>query len=78
MASRDEYIDYLVGKCNVLKRTQSIQRVQLGRNGATGGWAVLIKQIQNGGTPIVYGFFIESKNGRIISVEVHEMDLPNF
>ncbi|MCQ2145916.1 MAG: hypothetical protein MJZ16_00190 [Bacteroidales bacterium] len=78
MASRDEYLDYLVEKFNVLRRTQSIKRVQLGRNGATGGWAVLIKQIQNDGMPIVCGFFIESKNGRILSVEVHEMDLPNF
>ena len=78
MASRDEYLYYLEGKFNVLKRTGSIKRVQLGRNGETGEWTVLIKQIQNNGIPVVCGFFLTSSKGRILSVEVHEMDLPNF
>lgn len=78
MSSREEYLDYLRGKFSVLRRTQSIQRVQLGRNGESGGWAVLIKQIQNDGSPIVCGFFVNSVAGRIKSVEVHEMDLPDF
>ena len=78
MSSREEYLDYLRGKFSVLRRTQSIQRVQLGRNGESGGWAVLIKQIQNDGSPIVCGYFVNSVAGRIKSVEVHEMDLPDF
>lgn len=78
MASRDEYLYYLEGKFNVLRRTGSIKRVQLGRNGESGEWTVLIKQIQNNGMPVVCGFFLKSSNGRILSVDVHEMDLPDF
>lgn len=78
VASRQEYLDYLEGKFKTLRRTQSIKRVQLGRNGESGSWIVLIKQIQDNGAPIVCGFFIESLNGRIMSIEVHEMDLPDF
>lgn len=78
MSSRQEYLDYLEGKFKTLHTTQSIKRVQLGRNGESGSWIVLIKQIQDNGVPIVCGFFIESLNGRIMSIEVHEMDLPDF
>lgn len=78
MSSRAEYLDYLEGKFNVLQRTKSIKRVQIGRNGESGDWAVIIKQIQNNGMPVVCGFFLKSSNGRILSVDVHEMDLPDF
>lgn len=78
MASRQEYLEYLEGKFKTLRRSQSIKKVQLGRNGESGPWIVLIKQIQNDGSPIVCGFFISSRNGRILSIEVHEMDLPDF
>lgn len=78
MASREEYLDYLNGKFKTLRRTLSIKRVQLGRNGENGDWATIVKQIQTDGTPIVCGFFIKSSNGRIKSVEIREMDLPNF
>ena len=78
MASRQEFLEYLDCKFKILRRTQSIKRVQLGRNGESGSWIVLIKQIQDNGASIVCGFFIESRNGRIMSIEVHEMDLPDF
>lgn len=78
MSSREEYLDYLNGKFRTLRRTLSIQRVELGRNGENGEWTTLVKQIQSDGTPIVCGFFIKSDNGRIKSVHVHEMDLPEF
>lgn len=78
MSSRDEYLDYLNGKFRTLRRTLSIQRVELGRNGENGEWTTLVKQIQSDGTPIVCGFFIKSDNGRIKSIHVHEMDLPEF
>lgn len=78
MSSRQEYLDYLEGKFKTLRRTQSIKKVQLGRNGESGSWIVLIKQIQDDGSSIVCGFFISSRYGRIVSIEVHEMDLPDF
>ncbi len=78
MSSRDEYIDYLIGKFRLLQERPTIARIELGRNGEDGEWAALIKQILNDGTPIVCGFFIKSEHGRIQSIEVHEMDLPDF
>lgn len=78
MSSRDEYLDYLKGKFNALQRTKSIVKVQMGRNGETGGWATIVKQIQNDVTPIVCGFFLEFSNGLIKSISNREMDLPNF
>lgn len=78
MASREEYMEYLKGKFNTLRRTKSITKVQLGRNGESGDWATIIKQIQNDGSPIVCGFFIKCSHGLIKSIAVREMDLPNF
>ena len=71
-------LDYLKGKFNALQRTKSIVKVQMGRNGETGGWATIVKQIQNDVTPIVCGFFLECSNGLIKSISNREMDLPNF
>lgn len=78
MASRDEYLDYLKGKFNTLRKTKSVIKVQLGKNGETGDWATIVKQIQNDGTPIVCGFFLKCSNGLINSISIREMDLPNF
>lgn len=78
MSSRDEYLEYLRGKFNSLHKTKSIIKVQLGRNGETGGWATIVKQMQNDGTPIVCGFFLECSNGLIKSISIRQMDLPNY
>lgn len=78
MSSRDEYLDYLQGKFNTLRRTQSVKRVQLGRNGETGDWSVLIKQIQTDGSQIVVGIFLKSANHRLVSASMYEMDIPDF
>lgn len=78
MSSRDEYIDYLKGKFRSLQERPTIERIEVGRNGENGEWAAIIKQRLNDGSPIVCGFFIKSEYGRIQTIEVHEMDLPNF
>ena len=78
MSSRDEYIDYLKGKFRSLQGKPTIERIEFGRNGENGEWAAIIKQRLNDGTPIVCGFFIKSEHGRIKTIEVHEMDLPDF
>ena len=78
MASRDEFLDYLKGKFNTLRKTKSVIKVQLDKNGETGDWATIVKQIQNDGTPIVCGFFLKCSNGLINSISIREMDLPNF
>ena len=78
MASRDEYLNYLTEKFNTFKRVQSIRRVGLGRFGVPGTWTVLVKTVQDGGTTTVAGFFVESDCGRILSINVSEMDLPDF
>ncbi len=78
MSSRDEYLDYLNAKFRNIKKTPSIKRVELVRNGESGEWTTLVKQIQSDGTPIVCGFFIKSEDSRIKSIGVHEMNLPDF
>jgi len=78
MASRDEYLTYLRVKFDRIRENNTLKRIELGRNGENGGWAALIKQVQNDGSSIVCGFFITSHNGRITGVRVREMDMPDF
>lgn len=78
MASRDEFIDYLNGKFDLLRNNNSILRAELGRNGETGEWSVIVKQRQTDGTTIVCAYMLECNNKRITCIKIRQMDLPDF
>ena len=78
MASRDEYLTYLKEKFATMKRVNNVLKVQLGRNGENGEWMALVKTMLNNGKTSVAGFFIKSQAGRIKSINLYELDLPNF
>ena len=78
MSSRKEYIDYLMGKFVSLHRTNSISKVALGRNSETGEWSALIKQELSGRPAVIMGLSIKSKDGRIVSMRMSEMDMEDI
>lgn len=78
MSSRAEYLTYLKSKFDIIRKLNSIKRVQLGRMGQDGDWMVVVKQILTNGEPIVCGLFIKTSKGLIKSISIREMDLPNF
>lgn len=74
MASRDEYLDYLTGKFNTIRAAKSIKSVRVGRKGEPGLWPVIITQILDNGELESSCFLVRSRDGRIMSVSVHQME----
>lgn len=76
MSSRDEYLDYLTGKFNTIRTAKSIKSVRVGRKGEPGLWPVTITQILDNGELDSATFLVRSRDGRILSVSVQQMDSP--
>lgn len=78
MASRDEYLRYLKGKFEAIRRANSIEKVQLAREREYGAWVVVVKQSLPNGNSMVGGFFIRTVNGLIQTIDLKELDMPDF